>query len=88
MKINVEGIAPRFKDRIIEIVEGIDTLKCIYLPKENTMPTTLVFEVEGEDLDDSIDIMKGAIKKSDIGRIINFRVIPSGELYYFRKAKK
>jgi len=84
MKINVEGISPRNKEEVIKVVEAISTLNPRYLPEETSLPTTLVFEVEVGEVDKCLQVIKAAIKSSDIGRILMFRVIPNGELSHFR----
>ena len=85
MKINVEGIAPFAKDQIIEIVTHISGHSFNYLEKEEKVITTLVFETDEEDVDRSLECVKKAIKSSEIGKMIAFRVVPSGSVFYFKK---
>lgn len=80
MKINVEGIAPFAKDQVIAIVEGIQTPTFRYLPDEKVTFSTLVFETDAEDEETVKAVVKKAIKSSELGKMIIFRVIPRGRV--------
>ncbi len=84
MKINVEGIAPFAKPEIIKIVEGIKSPKLTYLKDEKVANTTLVFEVEIKDVDEVLMLVKKAIKATELGKMLAFRVIPEGTILYIK----
>lgn len=81
MKVNVEGIAPNLKGKVVEIVESISPVKFTHLPNEGNM-MQLVFEVEDGDVDMYIGLIKRAIMTSELGTMTVFRVVPNGALYY------
>jgi len=85
MKINVEGVNPIFKKKIIDTVEKIDGLNCRYLDGASSVITTVVFEVQSEDTDYCIATIKKAIKNTEEGKMMLFRVIPNGSIVYFHK---
>lgn len=80
MKMNVEGIAPFAKDRVIAIVEGIQTPAFRYLPNEKVNFSTLVFETDSEEAEAAKAAVKKAIKSSELGKLIVFRVVPAGKV--------
>jgi hypothetical protein len=84
MKISVEGIAPFAKPEIIKIIEDIESPKLTYLHDEKVAITTLVFEVEIEDVDEVLMLVKKAIRATELGKMLAFRVIPAGTILYIK----
>jgi len=88
MLLDVDGINPAFKDKLIEVVEGIAEPKFTLKELPGTRPTTCVFEVDDSyDVDDMVPFLKGAIKKSAVGAIMMFRVTPHGQVMWVPKRK-
>jgi hypothetical protein len=84
MKISIEGIAPFAKPEIIKIVESIESPKLTYLEDGKVAITTLVFEVEVEDVDEVLMLVKKAIRATELGKMLAFRVIPTGTILYVK----
>jgi len=85
MLVSVDGVNPFFKERTIEIVEGLDFANFRYTTVEGQMPTSVVFECDSEDENLVIPGVKWALRMSDIGALMLFRVVPYGQLMWFRK---
>lgn len=87
MKVSVEGLAPFARELAISVVEAVESHKIRCLRNEKTLPTTVVFEVDApeEELDKVLELVKKAIKGSEKGRMLSFRVVPTGSLVYFKR---
>lgn len=85
MKISVECAVKTYWDRIIEVVTNIEGLNAKYLGTEKLKPLSMNFEVEGDDVDEVVKTIKAAIKATDWGKAIMFRVAPTGQAVYFAK---
>lgn len=84
MKMNVEGVVKPFQKEVIEAVERIEEVKLTYVKNGSSIVTTLVFECEdGKDPDQLMALMKKAIKNTSKGKMMAFRVIPSGEIVHY-----
>ena len=69
MLVDVDGVNPAFKTKVIEIVEGIaDPMTCTE-----------------EDPDKVVPFLKGTLKKSELGSIMMFRVTPHGQYMWIPK---
>ena len=80
MLVDVDGINPAFKAKVIEIVEGIAEPMTFKLTTEKgTSPQSLVFDCTEEDPDKVVPFLKGTLKKSELGNIMLFRVTPHGQ---------
>ena len=86
MLVDVDGVNPAFKNRVIEIVEGIAEPMTFKLTTEKgTSPQSLVFECTEEDPDKVVPFLKGTLKKSELGNITMFRVTPHGQYMWIPK---
>ena len=86
MLVDVDGVNPAFKARVIEIVEGITEPMTFKLSSEKgTSPQPVVFECSEEDPDKVVPFLKGFIKKSELGNIMLFRVTPHGQFMWIPK---
>ena len=81
MLIDVNGVNPAFKDQVIKVVEGIEAPYSFKLTNEKgTGPQSMVFECDSDDDAKKIaTFLKGAIKKSEVGSIMYFQVVPHGQ---------
>ena len=83
MLVDVDGVNPMFKDKVIELVEGIEEPMSFKLsPEKGTSPQSLVFECTEEDPDKVVPFLKGFIKKSELGAVMMFRVTPHGQFMW------
>ena len=83
MLVDVDGVNPMFKDKVIELVEGIEDPMTFKLsPEKGTSPQSLVFECTEEDPDKVVPFLKGFIKKSELGAVMMFRVTPHGQFMW------
>ena len=88
MLINVDGVNPTFRDRTIEIVTSIPEPKFTVAEVPGTLPMSVVFECDDSyDVDDMVPLIKGALKKSELGPIMMFRVTPHGQVMWIPKRK-
>lgn len=86
MLVDVDGVNPAFKDKVIALVEGIAEPMTFKLSTERgTSPQSLVFECSEEDPDKVVPFLKGFIKKSELGPIMMFRVTPHGQFMWIPK---
>lgn len=86
MLVDVDGVNPAFKSKVIEIVEGITEPMGFKLTNEKgTSPQSLVFECTEEDPDKVVPFLKGTLKKSELGPIMMFRVTPHGQYMWIPK---
>ena len=80
MLVDIDGVNPAFKAKVIEIVEGIaDPMTFKLTNEKGTSPQALVFECTEEDPDKVVPFLKGALKRSELGSIMMFRVTPHGQ---------
>ena len=80
MLVDVDGVNPAFKAKVIEIVEGIaEPMTFKLTDNKGTSPQSLVFECTEEDPDKVVPFLKGVLKKSELGSIMMFRVTPHGQ---------
>ena len=80
MLVDVDGVNPAFKQKVIEIVEGIAEPMTFKLTAEKgTSPQSIVFECSEEDPDKVVPFLKGTLKKSELGNVMLFRVTPHGQ---------
>ena len=88
MLLDVDGVNPAFKDKLIAVVEGIESPKFTRKEVPGTRPTTCVFEVDDSyDVDDMVPLLKSSIKHSEVGAIMMFRVTPHGQVMWVPKRK-
>ena len=86
MLVDVDGVNPAFKDKVIALVEGIEEPMTFKLsPEKGTSPQSLVFECSEEDPDTVVPFLKGFIKRSELGSIMMFRVTPHGQYMWIPK---
>ena len=86
MLVDVDGVNPAFRAKVIEIVEGITEPMTFKLSSEKgTSPQSLVFECTEEDPDKVVPFLKGFIKRSELGAIMMFRVTPHGQFMWIPK---
>ena len=81
MLIDVNGVAPAFKDKVIEVIQGISEPYTFTLTdKKGTGPQSMVFECDSDDDPKKVaTFLKGAIKKSEVGAVMYFQVVPHGQ---------
>lgn len=80
MLVDVDGVNPAFRTRVIEIVEGISEPMTFKLTDtKGTSPQSIVFESSEEDPDKVVPFLKSTLKRSDLGSIMMFRVTPHGQ---------
>lgn len=83
MLVDVDGVNPMFRDKVIELVEGIEDPMTFKLSSEKgTSPQSLVFECSEEDPDKVVPFLKGFIKRSELGAVMMFRVTPHGQFMW------
>jgi len=86
MLVDVDGVNPTFRDKVITMVEAIAEPMTFKLTGEKgTSPQSLVFECSEEDPDKVVPFLKGVIKKSELGSIMMFRVTPHGQFMWIPK---
>lgn len=86
MLVDIDGVNPAFKDKTIEIVEGITEPMTFKLSDvKGTTPQALVFECSEEDPDVVVPFLKSTLKKSELGNIMLFRVTPHGQYMWIPK---
>lgn len=85
MLVSVDGVNAAFKDRTIEIVEAIPGFGFKHTEVKGQKPTSVVFECESDDDNTIIPLVKGTLKKSELGNIMMFRVVPYGQIMWFPK---
>ena len=86
MLVDVDGVNPAFKAKVIEIVEGIaEPMTFKLTDNKGTSPQSLVFECSEEDPDKVVPFLKGALKRSELGNIMMFRVTPHGQFMWIPK---
>ena len=80
MLIDVDGVNPAFRAKVIDIVQGLsDPMSFTPTTEKGTSPQSLVFECTEEDPDKVVPFLKGALKRSELGSIMMFRVTPHGQ---------
>ena len=81
MLIDVNGVAPAFKDKVIAVVEGIEGPYTFKLTdQKGTGPQSMVFECDSDDEPKKVaQFLKGAIKKSEVGSVMYFQAVPHGQ---------
>ena len=83
MLVDVDGVNPAFRDKVITMVEGITEPMTFKLSSEKGVsPQSVVFECSEEDPDKVVPFLKGFIKKSELGNIMMFRVTPHGQFMW------
>lgn len=89
MLVDVNGINVAFRDQLIELVESIENPKFKLSSTPGRLgPASLVFEVDdSNDIDDVVPLLKGTIKKSELGAIMMFNVAPHGQAMWVPKKK-
>ena len=86
MLVDIDGVNPAFRDKVIELVEGISEPMTFKLTNEKgTSQFSLVFDCSEEDPDKVVPFLKGYIKKSELGNIMMFRVTPHGQFMWVPK---
>ncbi len=86
MLVDVDGVNPAFRARVIEIVEGISEPMTFKLTDtKGTSPQSIVFESSEEDPDKVVPFLKSTLKRSDLGSIMMFRVTPHGQYMWIPK---
>ena len=86
MLVDVDGVNPAFKDKVVAIVEGLsDPMSFKLTDNKGTSPQSLVFECTEEDPDKVVPFLKGALKHSELGSIMMFRVTPHGQYMWIPK---
>ena len=85
MLVSVDGVNDAFKARVIEIVEGMDVANFKHTTVKGQMATSVVFECDSDDENLIIPTVKSTLKKSDIGSIMMFRVVPYAQIMWFPK---
>ena len=86
MLVDVDGVNPAFKAKVITIVEGLtDPMSFKLTNEKGTSPQSLVFECTEEDPDKVVPFLKGALKRSELGSIMMFRVTPHGHYMWIPK---
>ncbi|MDO5118736.1 MAG: hypothetical protein Q4D48_01520 [Coriobacteriales bacterium] len=86
MLVDVDGVNPAFRTRVIEIVEGISEPMTFKLTDtKGTSPQSIVFESSEEDPDKVVPFLKSTLKRSDLGSIMMFRVTPHGQYMWIPK---
>ena len=83
MLVDVDGVNPAFRDKVITMVEGITEPMTFKLSSEKGVsPQSVVFECSEEDPDKVVPFLKGFIKKSELGNVMMFRVTPHGQFMW------
>ena len=86
MLVDVDGVNPAFRDKVISLVEGITEPMTFKLSSEKgTSPQSVVFECSEEDPDKVVPFLKSFIKRSELGNIMLFRVTPHGQYMWIPK---
>ena len=86
MLVDVDGVNPTFKDKVIALVEGSTEPMTFKLSSEKrTSPQSVVFECSEEDPDKVVPFLKSFIKRSELGNIMMFRVTPHGQYMWIPK---
>ena len=86
MLVDVDGVNPAFKNRVVEIVEGLtEPMSFTLTTEKGTSPQSLEFECTEEDPDKVVPFLKGALKHSELGNIMMFRVTPHGQYMWIPK---
>lgn len=85
MKFSVETGSKSNWDNIVATLTAMEVFKVTYLGRDKMRPTSLLFEVEHEDTDYVIKTMKAAIKSTEYGKAIMFRIVPYGKMVYFAR---
>ena len=83
MKMSVECGSKGNWNNIINTLTAMSEFKVTYIGPDKMKPIAMLFEVEHEDADHIIKTMKKAIKATDYGKSIMFRIVPYGQLVYF-----
>lgn len=81
MLIDVNGVMPMFKDKVINFTESIEAPYTFKLTDmKGNSPQAMVFECDTDDDPKKVaQFLKGAIKKSDFGATLFFQVVPHGQ---------
>ena len=81
MLIDVNGVMPMFKDKVIQYAEAIDGPYTFKLTdQKGSGPQSMVFECETDDDPKKVaQFLKGAIKKAPFGASLFFQVVPHGQ---------
>jgi hypothetical protein len=86
MLVDVDGVNPAFREKVIAMVEGITEPMTFKLSSEKGVsPQSVVFECSEEDPDKVVPFLKGYIKRSELGNIMMFRVTPHGQFMWIPK---
>ena len=85
MLVSVDGVNASFKDKTIAIVEAIPEPHFTFTTVKGQKPTSVVFECDSEDENLVIPLVKGTLKKSELGNIMMFRVTPHGQYMWIPK---
>lgn len=88
MLVDVDGVNPAFRDKVIAMVEGITEPMTFKLSTEKgNAAQSVVFECSEEDPDKVVPFLKGTLKRSELGAIMMFRVTPHGQVMWVPKRK-
>ena len=86
MLVDVDGVNPAFRAKAIDSVQGLsDPVSFTLTTEKGTSPQSLVFECTEEDPDKVVPFLKGALKRSELGSIMMFRVTPHGQYMWIPK---
>lgn len=86
MLVDVDGVNPAFRAKVIEIVEGIAGPMTFKLSDvKGTAAQSVVFECTEEDPDKVVPFLKSTLKRSELGNIMMFRVTPHGQYMWIPK---
>ena len=86
MLVDVDGVNPAFRDKVIAMVEGITEPMTFKLSSEKgNAPQSVVFECSEDDPDKVVPFLKSYIKRSELGNIMMFRVTPHGQFMWIPK---
>ena len=88
MLVDVDGVNPAFRDKVIAMVEGITEPMTFKLSTEKgNAAQSVVFECSEEDPDKVVPFLKSYIKRSELGNIMMFNVAPFGQAMWMPKRK-
>ena len=86
MLVDVDGVNPAFRAKVIEIVEGIAEPMTFKLSDVKGIAVqSVVFECTEEDPDKVVPFLKSTLKRSELGNIMMFRVTPHGQYMWIPK---
>jgi hypothetical protein len=83
VKFSVETGKRSLHQNIISLLEQSE-LNASFEGNDSMNPISLVFSTENDDITKVIQIAEKLIKQ-EVGKSVAFRVVPEGELVYFKK---